>query len=132
MKPTTYIDWDNLQNIPFFLCTVEEDVENEDIDVYYNGELVLHDYNHCGYYLYTAIRLFARIKRITLEWVNLKNLWILRNCIRENHNHCIGVEHLIYGSHFDGKNYDTITPLTQRRFDYLCKRIRKLDPYATL
>lgn len=32
MKPTDYIDWDNLKNIPFFLCQVVEDEENQDID----------------------------------------------------------------------------------------------------
>ena len=31
MKPTDYIDWDNLKNIPFFLCQVVEDEENQDI-----------------------------------------------------------------------------------------------------
>ena len=25
MKSTDYIDWDNLKNIPFFLCQVVED-----------------------------------------------------------------------------------------------------------
>lgn len=25
MKPTDYIEWDNLKNIPFFLCQVVED-----------------------------------------------------------------------------------------------------------
>ncbi|KAA5366460.1 exo-poly-alpha-D-galacturonosidase, partial [Phocaeicola dorei] len=24
------------------------------------------------------------------------------------------------------------TPLTKKRFDYLCKRIKELDPYATI
>ena len=33
---------------------------------------------------------------------------------------------------FDGKNFDTLTPLTKKRFDYLCKRIKELDPYATI
>lgn len=27
MKSTDYIDWDNLKNIPFFLCQVVEDEE---------------------------------------------------------------------------------------------------------
>lgn len=31
MKPTDYIEWDNLKNIPFFLCQVVEDKENKDI-----------------------------------------------------------------------------------------------------
>ena len=33
---------------------------------------------------------------------------------------------------FDGENLDTLTPLTKKRFDYLCKRIKELDPYATI
>lgn len=40
MKPTDYIDWDNLKNIPLFLCQVVEDEENQDIDIYYLGERV--------------------------------------------------------------------------------------------
>ncbi len=51
MKPTDYIDWDNLKNIPFFLCQVVEDEENQDIDIYYLGERVFHDYDHVGHYL---------------------------------------------------------------------------------
>lgn len=42
MKPTNYIDWDNLKNIPFFLCQVVED------KVYYKGSLIngtLFEYN---------------------------------------------------------------------------------------
>ncbi|KAB3829659.1 exo-poly-alpha-D-galacturonosidase, partial [Phocaeicola vulgatus] len=54
MKPTTYINWDGLKDIPFFYCDTKEDEENKDFDIYYQGRLVLHDYNHCGHYLYTA------------------------------------------------------------------------------
>lgn len=51
MKPTTYINWDGLKDIPFFYCDTKEDEENKDFDIYYQGRLVLHDYNHCGHYL---------------------------------------------------------------------------------
>lgn len=95
-------------------------------------KLVLHDYNHCGHYLYTAAVLFSRIKNKTADWVNLRNLWILRDCVRENYNHGIGVDDIIFGEDFDGENLDTLTPLTKKRFDYLCKRIKELDPYATI
>lgn len=50
MKPTDYIEWDNLKNIPFFLCQVVEDKENKDIDIYYLGKRVFHDYDHVGHY----------------------------------------------------------------------------------
>ena len=90
MKPTTYINWDGLKDIPFFYCDTKEDEENKDFDIYYQGRLVLHDYNHCGHYLYTAAVLFSRIKNKTADWVNLRNLWILRDCVRENYNHGIG------------------------------------------
>ncbi len=63
MKPTTYIDRDGLKDIPFFYCDTKEDEENKDFDIYYQGKLVLHDYNHCGHYLYTAAVLFSRIKK---------------------------------------------------------------------
>ena len=69
MKPTTYINWDGLKDIPFFYCDTKEDEENKDFDIYYQGRLVLHDYNHCGHYLYTAAVLFSRIKNKTADWV---------------------------------------------------------------
>ena len=127
MKPTDYIDWDNLKNIPFFLCQVVEDEENQDIDIYYLGERVFHDYDHVGHYLRSAIVLFRKIKNRTADWVNLDNLWTLRNCIRGNCNHGIGVDALIYGDDFDGKNPDTLTPLTKKRLDLIVKRIKELD-----
>ena len=132
MKFADYIEWDNLIYIPFFLCQVVEDKENKDLDIYYLGKRVLHDYDHVGHYLRTAVILFQKIKNRTADWVKLRNLWTLHNCICENHNHCIGVDDLIYGEDFDGENYDTLTPLTKKRFDYLCKRIQELDPYATI
>ena len=46
MKPTDYIEWDNLKDIPFFLCQVVEDREKQDLDIYYLGKRVLHDYDH--------------------------------------------------------------------------------------
>ena len=76
--------------------------------------------------------LFGRIRNRAAEWVNLRNLWILRNCIRENYNHGIGVDDLIFGENFDGKNLDTLTPLTKKRFELIIKRIQELDPYATI
>ena len=91
MKPTDYIEWDNLKDIPFFLCQVVEDREKQDLDIYYLGKRVLHDYDHVGHYLRTAVILFRRVKSRTADWVNLRNLWTLRNCVRENYNHGIGI-----------------------------------------
>ncbi|MFT0448512.1 hypothetical protein ACMSD2_25420 [Bacteroides thetaiotaomicron] len=34
MKPTTYIDWDGLKDIPFFYCDTKEDEENKDFDIW--------------------------------------------------------------------------------------------------
>lgn len=53
-----YINWDNLKNIPFFLCQVVEDKENQDIDIYYLGERVFHDYDHVGHGYVTKESLF--------------------------------------------------------------------------
>lgn len=80
----------------------------------------------------SAIVLFPKIKNRTADWVNLRNLWMLRNCIRENNNHDIGVDSLIYDENFDGENPDTLTPLTKARFDLIVKRIKELDKYATV
>lgn len=33
---------------------------------------------------------------------------------------------------FDGENLDTLTPLTKKRFETICKRIKELDKYATI
>ena len=115
-----------------FLCQVVEDREKQDLDIYYLGKRVLHDYDHVGHYLRTAVILFRRVKSRTADWVNLRNLWTLRNCVRENYNHGIGMNDLIFGENFDGDNLDTLTPLTKKRFDFLCKRIKELDPYATI
>ncbi len=43
MKPTTYINWDGLKDIPFFYCDTKEDEENKDFDIYYQGRLKLKD-----------------------------------------------------------------------------------------
>ena len=64
--------------------------------------------------------------------MNLRDLWTLRNCVRENYNHGIGVDELIFGENFDGENLDMLTPLTQKRFDLIIQRIKELDEYATI
>lgn len=122
MTKANYIDLENLRNIPFFLCQVVEDEENQEIVIYYFGERVLHDYDHVGHYLRSAIVLFRHIQNRTADWVNLRNLWTLRNCIRENYNHGIGVDALIYGENYDGENPETLTPLTKQRFELVIKR----------
>lgn len=80
MKSTEYIEWDKLEQIPFCLCRIAEDEENQEIDVYYLDKRVCHDYDHVGHYFRTAIIMFRRIRNITADWVNLKNLWLLRDC----------------------------------------------------
>lgn len=132
MKTTDYINWDDLKNVPFSLCQVIEDEENQDIDIYYLGKRVLHDYDHVGHYMRSAIVLFQQIRKRTADWMNLENLWKLRNCIRENYNHGIGVDALIYGEDFDGENLNTLTPLTKKPFELIIKRIKEKDEYATI
>lgn len=132
MTKANYIDWENLKNIPFFLCQVVEDEQNQEIVLYYFGERVFHDYDHVGHYMRSAIVLFRQIRNRTADWVNLRNLWNLRNCIRENYNHGIGVDALIYGENYDGENPETLTPLTKQRFELIIKRIKEKDEYATI
>ena len=103
MKSTEYIEWDKLEQIPFCLCRIAEDEENQEIDVYYLDKRVCHDYDHVGHYFRTAIIMFRRIRNITADWVNLKNLWLLRDCIRENFNHGLEVDDLIFEETFDGE-----------------------------
>ena len=45
MKSTEYIEWDKLEQIPFCLCRIAEDEENQEIDVYYLDKRVCHDYD---------------------------------------------------------------------------------------
>ena len=74
MTKANYIDWENLRNIPFFLCQVVEDEQNQEIVLYYLGERVFHDYDHVGHYLRSAIVLFQQIRNRTADWVNLLKL----------------------------------------------------------
>lgn len=127
MKPCDFINWDNLKNIPFAECEIVEDKENKDIDIYYQGEMVFTDYDHVGHYLRSAISLFQTIRRKNADWVNLDNLWLLRNCIRENYNHGIGVEDMIFGN-----DDDMLQPMTKKRLFAVAKEIRRKDEYATL
>lgn len=118
--------------IPFSECQVMTDDDGQNIYIYHNGSKVLSDYNHIGFYLETAIALFMAIKDQNQSWMNLENLWKLRNCIRENLNHNLKLDRLIYGESFDGSNVSTLTPLTESRFYEIIKEIQSLDEYATI
>lgn len=119
-------------HIPFSECQVMTDDDGQNIYIYHNGSEVLSDYNHTGFYLETAIALFMAIKDQNQSWMTLGNLWKLRNCIRENLNHNLKLDRLIYGESFDGSNASTLTPLTENRFNEIIKRIQSLDEYATI
>ena len=112
MKSTEYIEWDKLEQIPFCLCRIAEDEENQEIDVYYLDKRVCHDYDHVGHYFRTAIIMFRRI--------------------RENFNHGLEVDDLIFGETFDGEDPETIKPLTKERLFKIKKVIQEKDPYATV
>lgn len=94
-------------------------MKRTDIYIYYLSKRVLHDYDHTRHFLRSAIVLFRKIKNRTADWVNLRNLWTLRNCIRENYNHGIGVDDLIYGENYNGENPETLTPLTKNALTLL-------------
>lgn len=121
---------ENLKHIPFCLCQVEEDEQHT--AVYYLGDKALGDYNDVAHYLAMAIELFRCVRNQQADWLNLENLWTLRNCIRENYNHGLELDALIFGEQFDGKTPETLTPLTKERFDKAVKSIREKDPYASV
>lgn len=121
---------EKLKHTPFCLCQVEENEKH--IIVYYLNDKVLSDYNDVAHYLATAIELFRRVRNQQAGWLNLENLWTLRNCIRENYNHGLELDALIFGGQFDGRNPDTVTPLTMERFNKVVKAIRERDPYASV
>lgn len=89
--------------------------------------MVFTDYDHVGHYLRNAIALFQTIRRKNADWVNLANLWLLRNCIRENYNHGIGIEDMIFGN-----DVETLQPMTKQRLFAAAKEIQRRDKYATL
>ena len=60
MKPTTYINWDGLKDIPFFYCDTKEDEENKDFDIYYQGKLVSVSYTHLDVYKRQIIAMRTR------------------------------------------------------------------------
>lgn len=91
------------------------------------GRMVFTDYDHVGHYLRNAIALFQTIRRKNADWVNLANLWLLRNCIRENYNHGIGIEDMIFGN-----DVDTLQPMTKQRLFAAAKEIQRRDKYVTL
>lgn len=71
--------------------------------------------------------LVSDYKAKNADWVNLANLWLLRNCIRENYNHGIGIEDMIFG-----KDVDTLQPMTKQRLFAAAKEIQRRDKYVTL
>lgn len=72
------------------------------------------------------------IKDQNQSWMALENLWKLRNCIRENLNHDLKLNRLIYEESFDGGNVSTLAPLTESRFYEIMKEIQSLNEYATI
>lgn len=54
-----------------------------------------------------------------------QNLWLLRDCIRENFNHGLEVDDLIFGETFDGEDPETIKPLTKERLFKIKKVIQE-------
>ena len=48
MKPTDYIEWDNLKDIPFFLCQVVEDREKTRFGYLLFGQTCLARLRPCG------------------------------------------------------------------------------------
>lgn len=127
MKTCDAMEWNELKDVPFADCEIVEDKENKDIDIYYRGVMVLSDYDHVGHYMRNAVALFQTIKRKRADWVTIGNLWLLRNCIRENYNHGIGVEDMIFGE--DDK---TLQPMTKQRLFAAAREIRRRDKYATI
>ena len=132
MKSTNYIEWASLEQIPFAKCDIREDFQNQDIDFYFDGKLVFHDYNNVGFYMQTAIELFKKVEDQEAKWMNLRNLWNLRNIIRENYNHVLEVDDLIYGDNYIEEDYSTVTPLTEERLNYIVQVIKEKDPYASV
>lgn len=129
MKTCDVMEWDELKNIPFADCEIVEDKKNRDIDIYYRGVMVSSDYDHVGHYMRNAVALFQTIKRKKADWVTIGNLWLLRNCIRENFNHGLGLDDMIFG---DSLNLDELQPMTKQRLFAAVKEIRRRDKYATL
>ena len=100
--------------------------EGESLVVYYNSEIVFADYilpfNEC--YLRTALDLFktATIWSKQSKWYNMFWLIVLRDIVRENYNHCIGLDNILYEE----------KPLTFERIKKVRKLAKEIDKYATI
>lgn len=94
--------------------------------VYYEGEVVQADYilYDGGSYLESALDLFntASPKSKQRKWFNLFWLVALRDMVRENYNHGIGLDDILY----DEK------PLTFARLLKVNRLIKEIDKYATI
>lgn len=98
----------------------------ENFVVYCKGEIVFADYilPDGGCYLETAAELFktASPKSKQRKWFNLFWLVALRDMVRENYNHGIGLDDILY----DEK------PLTFARLLKVNRLIKEIDKYATI
>ncbi len=94
--------------------------------VYYKGEEVFRDYllPDGDSYLGTALVLFktATSWNKQSKWLNLFWLIALRDIVRENYNHGIGLDDILY----DEK------PFTYKRLLKINRLIKEMDPYATV
>lgn len=126
-KSLEFINWDNLINIPFAECEIKKDEATQDIDIYYREELVFTEHKHIGHFLSNAIIMFQTIKNKNAEWVNLHNLWILWNCIRESLYHGLGLEEMIFGEDYVFKKYQS---MTKTRLFAIVKKVQRKNPYA--
>ena len=99
--------------------------EGKSLVVYYNGEIVYADYfivDIC--YLGSALALFntASIWSKQCKWFNLYWLIVLRDIVRENYNHGIGLDDILYEE----------KPLTFDRIKKVRKLAKEIDKYATI
>ena len=99
--------------------------EGKSLVVYYNGEIVFADYLLTdGCYLGSALALFntASIWSRQSKWFNLYWLIVLRHIIRENYNHGLDLDDILYEE----------KPLTFDRIKTVRRLAKEKDKYASI
>lgn len=116
----------NFEAISVLECDFKIDSEKKNLEVYYKGKKVHSDYilsdDHS--YLSTALALFktATPRSKQSKWYNLYWLIVLRHIVRENYNHGIGLDDILYEE----------KPLTFERIKKVRKMAKEIDKYASI
>ena len=61
-----------------------------------------------GDYFGSGIMMFRRMRKIRGDWVKVKKVWLVRECMRENFNDGVEVEDVMLGERLEGEDGESI------------------------